>query len=149
MVLSLSKDFYMCLGSKSEINDYMPEERTMIPVTLEHAILGIMIDNNLIYSHLKQLYKKVANKLNALTRIILYLDEKHINLLCNSFFKGQLSYYPLMWTFSFRRSNNLTNKLQERALRVVYIGYNFNFNKLLKMVDENTIRIKNILILCI
>ena len=58
----------MCLGSKSEINDFIHEDRTKIPLTLEHEVLGITIDANL-----KQLCKKVANKLNALTRIIPFL----------------------------------------------------------------------------
>ena len=87
----------MCLGSKYEIDDCIFEERTKIPLTLEHEVLGIMIDTNLnFYSHLKQLCKKDANKFNALTRIIPYLDKKQINLLYNSFFKGPLSYCPLI-----------------------------------------------------
>ena len=60
-----------------------------MPLTLEHKVLGITIDTNLnLYSHLKELCKKVASKLNTLTRIIPYLDKKQINLLCNSFVKG-------------------------------------------------------------
>ena len=78
----------MCLGSKSEINDFILEDRTKIPQTLEHEVLGITIYASLIFSHLKQLRKKVANKLNASTRIIPYLDKKQINLLYNYFFKG-------------------------------------------------------------
>ena len=102
----------MCLGSKSEINNFILEDRTKIPLTLEHEFLGITIDTNLnFYNRLKELCKKVANKLNALTRIIPFLDKKQINLFYNSFFKGQLSYCSLIWTFCSRRSNNLINKL--------------------------------------
>ena len=80
---------------------------------MEHEVLGTTIDTNLnFYSHLKQLCKTVANKLNALTRIISYLDKKQKTLLYNSFFKGHLSYCPLIWTFCPRRSNNLINKLR-------------------------------------
>ena len=76
MVLNLSKCFYMFLGLKSEINNFILEDRTKIPLTLEHEALRITICTNLnFYSHLKQLCKKVANKLNALTRITLYLDK--------------------------------------------------------------------------
>ena len=73
-----------------------------------------------------------------------YLDKKQKNLLYNSFFKGQLSYCPLIWTFSSRRSNNLINKLQKRALRMVYHDYHSSFNELLEMANDNTIHIKNI-----
>ena len=44
----------MYLGYKSEINDFILEDRTKIPLTLEHEVLGITIDTNLnFYSHLK------------------------------------------------------------------------------------------------
>ena len=148
MFLNPSKCFYIYLASKYEINDFILEDRTKVPLTLEHGVRGITIDTNLnFYSHLKQLCKIVANKLNALTRIICYLDKKQINLLYNSFSKGQLSYCPLTWTFCSRRSNNLINKLQERALRVVYNDYDSSFNELLGKANENAIHINNIYIL--
>ena len=33
----------MCLGSKSEINDFILEDRAKIPLTLEHEVLEITI----------------------------------------------------------------------------------------------------------
>ena len=74
MVLNPNKCFYICLGSKSEINDFILEDRTKIPLTLEHEVLGITIKTNL--KQLKKLCKKIANKLKALTRIMLYLHKK-------------------------------------------------------------------------
>ena len=135
----------MSLGSKSEINDFLFGDKIKIPLTLEHEILRTMIDTNLnLYNHLKQLCNEVANNLNILTRIIPYLDKKQIKLLYNSFFKERLSYCPEIWTFCFRRSNNLIHKLQERALRVVYNNYDSSFNNLFEMEKENIIHIKNI-----
>ena len=82
MILNPSKPFYLCLGSKSKINDFTLEDRTKIPLTLEHEILGITININPNFDcHLKQLCQKAANKLNALIRIFPYLDKKQINLL--------------------------------------------------------------------
>ena len=73
IVLNQSKCFYMCLDS----NGFILEDRTKIPLTLEYKFLGITIDTNLkLYSHLKQLCKEVANKINALTRIIPYINKK-------------------------------------------------------------------------
>ena len=56
----------MYLAAKFEISDFILEDRTKIPETLlEHEALGITIDTDLhFYSHLKQLCKKVANKLD-------------------------------------------------------------------------------------
>ena len=58
----------MSLGSNSDNSDLILEDSTKIPSSEEYIPLGITIDNKLtFYSHLKQLCKKVANKLNALT----------------------------------------------------------------------------------
>ena len=96
-------------------------------------MLGVTIDNRLtFYNHLKSPSKKIGNRLNALTRIAPYLNHNQIRLTCNSFFKGQLSYCPLNWTFCSRRSNHLFNKLQERALRIAYNDFNSSFSELLE-----------------
>ena len=66
----------------------MFQDRAKIPLTMEHEVLGITIYSNLnFYCELKQLCKKVANKLNALTKIIPYLDKKQLELLYNFFSK--------------------------------------------------------------
>ena len=98
--------------------------------------MGVTIDNSLtFYKHLKNLYKKIANKLNTLTRIAPYLNHNQIRPIYNSFFKGQLSYCPLILTF---------NKLQERALRIAYNDFNSGFSELLEMANESTIHIRNL-----
>ena len=52
MVLNPIKYFYMCVGSKSDINDFIHEDRTKIPLTLEPEFLVITIDTSLnFYSH--------------------------------------------------------------------------------------------------
>ena len=52
----------------------------------EHLVPGITIDFYLtFYSHLKQLCKKVANKLNALTRIAPYLRHHQTRLIYSLF----------------------------------------------------------------
>ena len=53
------------------------------------ASSGITIGSRLtFYSHLKQLCKKIANKLNALTKIAPYLSYKQRRLICSSFSLG-------------------------------------------------------------
>ena len=124
----------MSLGSKSEINNFILEGRTNILLTLEHEVLGIMMDTNLrFYSHLKQLCKKVAKNL-------MHWPELSPILI-------KTSYCPLIWTLRSRRSHNLINKLQEGSLRVVYNDYDSSFNELLEKANENAIQLKNIRIL--
>ena len=51
-------------------NEFVLEDDAIAPSAEEHVVLQITIDSSLaFYSHLKQLCKKDANKLNALTRI--------------------------------------------------------------------------------
>ena len=117
MVLNPSKCCYMSFGSNPDKSDLILEDNTKIPSAEEYVILGVTIDDRpTFYNHLKNLCKKIASKLDALTRIAPYLNHNQIRLIYNSFYKGQLSYCPLIWTFCFRGSNHLINKLQERAL---------------------------------
>ena len=81
---------------------------------------------------------------NALTRVAPYLDYNQTKLIYNSFFKGQLSYCPLIWLFCSRRSNHLINQLQERALRIIHKDYNSSFSELLEMTNETTLHIRNL-----
>ena len=145
MVLNPCKCCFMSQGSNSDNSDLIFEDSTKIPSSEEHIALGITIDNKLtFYSHLKQLCKKVANKLNALTRVAPYLNYNQTKLIYNSFFKGQLSYCPLIWTFCSRRSNHLINQLQKRALRIIHEDYNSSFSELFEMTNETTMHIRNL-----
>ena len=62
-----------------------------------------------------------------------------MRLIYNSIFKGQLSYFPLIWKFFCRRSNHLIKKLQEQALRIAsYNDFNSSFSELLENANEST-----------
>ena len=131
MVLNPGKYCYLSFGSN-------PDKNSLI---LDLIVLGVLIDNKLtLYNHLKNLWKKIAQKLNALTRIATHLNL--IRLIHNSFFKGQLSYCPLIWTFCSSRSNHLINKFQERALRRAYNDFNSCFSELREMENESITYIK-------
>ena len=121
MVLNPGRYCYMSFGSNPNKSDLILKDSTKIPSAEEYVVLGVTIDNRLtFYNHLKNLCKKIANKLNALTRIAPYLNHNQIRLIYNSLYKGHLSYCRFIWTFCSRRSNHLINKLQERALRIAY-----------------------------
>ena len=101
MVLHPGKYYYMTFGLNTNKNDFFFfsffffEDSTIAASAEEHVVLGLTINFRLtFYSNLKQLYKKVANKLSALTRIAPYLRYNQMRLNYNSFFTGQLSYCP-------------------------------------------------------
>ena len=124
MVLNPGKCYYMTLGLNTTKKEFVLADGTIALSAEKHVVLGITIDSRLTFcSHLKQLCKKVANTLNALTRTAPYLSYNQRRPIYSSFFTGQLSHYPLMWTFCSIKSNHLISKLQERALRVTYNDY--------------------------
>ena len=68
MVLNLGKCCYMSFGSNPDKSNLVREDSTKIPSAEEYVSFGVTIDNRLtFYNHLKNLCKKIANKLNALT----------------------------------------------------------------------------------
>ena len=67
MVLHPGKCCYMTFGCNPDNGDLILEDSTKIPSAEEYVILGVTIDNRLtFYNRLKNVFKKKANKLNAL-----------------------------------------------------------------------------------
>ena len=50
--------------------------------------------------------------------------------------KSQFSYCSLVWMFCSRTSNNMINKVYERALRVLLNGYESDFETLLQINND-------------
>ena len=82
MVLNPGKCCYMSFGSNPDKSDLILEDSTKIPSAEEYTILGVTIDNRLTFNnHLKNLCKKIADKLKALRRIVTYLNHNQIRLI--------------------------------------------------------------------
>ena len=60
-------------------------------------------------------------------------NETEKKLLYISFIEAQFKYCPITWMFFSRSCNNKINKLQERALRLVYDDYESPFDVLIKI----------------
>ena len=58
--------------------------------------------------------------------------------------KSQFNYCPLVWMFCSRKSNNLINKVQERALRLITNDYQSSFNILLDKFNEFSVHQRNL-----
>ena len=72
------------------------------------------------------------------------LDLSQKNTLFKSFIKGQFNYCPLLWMFCSHSSNNLINKIHERALRLTSEINDIPFNELHSINNEASIHNKNI-----
>ena len=111
----------------------------------KEKILGVTIDNRLNFSsHIRELCQKASQKLSAFSRISNQLNDSEKNLLFNAVLKSQFNYCPLVWMFCSRRSNNMINKVHERALMVL-LGDNLSdFESLLQNNKDICSHHKNI-----
>ena len=64
-----------------------------------------------------------------------------------AFISSQFGYCPLVWFFCSRKINNRINRIQERALRIVYKDYVSTFAQLLEKDSSVSIHIRNLQIL--
>ena len=93
-------------------------------------LLGITIDNKLNFNeHKTKICKKANQKLHALARIAKYLNTDKLKIIMKSFIESQFNYCPLVC----RMLNNKINKLQERALKIVYKNRNLTYQELLNL----------------
>ena len=81
MVLNTGEFCYRSFGYNPDKSDLILKDSTKIPSAEKYLVLGVTIDNRMtFYNHFKSLCKKIANKLNALTRIAPYLHYNQIKL---------------------------------------------------------------------
>ena len=106
----------------------------------EEEPLGVKIDSKLSFeNHVSSLCKKASQKLHALTRVVNFMDLAKHKSLMKAFITSQYNYCPLIWMFHSRQLNNRINKIQERALRLVYRDSKLTFDDLLKLDNSVTI----------
>ena len=117
----------------------------------EHVkLLGITLDNKLKFNkHVSNLCKKASPKLHALCRISQYMNTGQKRIIMKAFIHSQFGYCPLVWIFHSRELNRRINRIQERALRVVYSDGVSSFKSLLERDESFTVHERNIQTLAI
>ena len=88
--------------------------------------------------------RKPNIKLSALSWLARYLSMENKKLLCMPFTEAQFKYCPINWMFCSQWCKNKSNKLQERALRLVYHDYKSSFDVLLNKNKSFSIHHQNI-----
>ena len=154
VVMKLEQDTGMCLdwlkdnqmsANPSKFHAFLPcnpadSDITSVRVADENLeiedsvpLLGIDFDSKLdFHLHMREIIKKAAFKLYAFRRISSYLNFKTKLLVFNSFILSQLQYCPLVWYNCKKSDLNKLDRIQERALRIVYKDYNSDYASLLK-----------------
>ena len=111
-------------------------------------LLGITIDSKLSFDeHVSLLCKKATQKLHALARVARYMKLPQRRMIMKAFVNSQFGYCPLVWMSHSRQLNNRINKIQERALRIVYEDSASTFEDLLNKDGSVTIHDRNIQLL--
>ena len=87
-------------------------------------VLGVTLDNKLNLSHhVSVLCTKAARQLNALSRVSRFLNTTSRMIIYNSFINSNFNYCPLVWHFCRKKDGDRIEKIQERALRIIYRNY--------------------------
>ena len=133
------------MGKNSYDNDTLSLNEFNLKNSDHEIILGITIDRKLTFNkYIKNLCKKAGQKLSTLLRISPYLDENKKKLLL---LYDQITitlYCPLVCMFCSRKSINLINKVEERALRLITNDYQSIFNFLLNKFIEFSVHQRNL-----
>ena len=133
MVLNAEMCDFMCLG-KDARNEIFILKGLVTKNSKEQKILGVTIDNKLTFkSHIKNLCEKTSQKIRVLLRFSNNLNDSQKSLILNSIVKSQFSYCPLVWIFCSRTCNNMINKVNERALRVLLNDHESDFETLMQI----------------
>ena len=108
-------------------------------------LIGIKIDSNLTFhDHIISLCSKANKKLRALSRVSNYMDINKRRILMKSYIFLQFNCYPLVWMCHSRSLSNKINRIQERALQIVYRDYKSSFKDLLQKDKSITIHQRNL-----
>ena len=70
-----------------------------------------------LLNNINALYRKVSQKLHALSRISQYLSQHKKRILFKTFIMSQFNFCPLIWMWHSRGSNMKINNIHKRALR--------------------------------
>ena len=116
--------------SSININSNIELDHWCIQNSGTQKLLGITIDRKLTFNeHVSNLCKKASIKLSALARMFPYVKVDQRKTLMKAFFMSQFGYCPLVWMIHSRSLNSRINALHERALRLVYNDFVYNFCK--------------------
>ena len=116
MVLNQGKCHFMSLGKNTENQTFVYKNKIK-KTNEEQKVFGIIIDN---------FSKKTSQKIWTLASLSRYLYDTQKGSIFRSVIRSQLRYCPTVWI-----TNNMIDKLHERALRIVLNNQTINFETLL------------------
>ena len=146
--LTANADKFHLITSGPNLSLSVKVDKYTIANSTSQKLLGITIDNKLTFDeHISRLCNKASQKLHALARIVTYMNLSKRRIIMKAFISSQFGYCPLVWMFCSRRLNHRINKIQERALRIVYRDQSSTFEDLLTRDGSVSHHVRNLQLL--
>lgn len=153
-LLKVNCDKYQAIvlgNPKGERNTDLDISGEKVEQSQSIKILGVTLDENLNFKdHLRSVCKKVAGMIGVLRRLKNLIPVNAKLLLYKSAIMPHLTYCHLVWHFCTASDNRRLERLQERALRLMYNTIAESYDALLKRAKLTTLqnrRLQDILIL--
>ena len=127
----------------------LSDDRSLMAKT-EVTVLGVTIDDELCFSqHTNVFCKKAARQLNALVRISKHLNINSHRTMYNSFIMNVFNYCRLVRHFCCQINNQKLEKIQQRALRIVFADYNSSYMERLKKAGTTILFIRRLCLIAL
>ena len=123
----------MIVSKTSHSNVKIELKGTEIKLVDTMKTLGVNVDKHLDFKlHVSEICVKASKQLNVLRRLSKYLNESCLLTIYKSFITSSFNYCPVVWIFCGKKSSAKLEKLNERALRIVYKDSISSYTDLLK-----------------
>jgi hypothetical protein len=104
-------------------------------------LLGVLIDNQLNFdTHVSEICKKTSKQLNALKRLSFCMNISSKMAIFRSYIISCMSFCSVVWHFCGKMNTMKIEKIQERALRTVYLDYYSSYENLLIKAKISTLK---------
>ena len=138
----LSRNGGVCTPISVENNDLCP--------TNEIKVLGVTLDDRLNFkSHVDDICNRASRQINSFKRFSKYLKIDRRLSVYKSFIQSNFSYCPVAWLFCGRKNSNKLEKLQERALRIVFNDFSSSYEFLCERANTLPLSFYRLRFLCI
>ena len=108
-------------------------------------LLGVELNYKLNFdTQITKMCKKAAKQLNVLQRLSNFLNEKSRFLIFRSFIQSNFNYCPLVWHFCSKTNTEKLEKLQYRALRIVFSDFTSSYASLLEKAELSTLHLNRL-----
>ena len=116
-----------------------------ISLSKQAKLLGLTFDEKLTFDvHVNNICKKASRQISAISRIARFLNTDCLHKMYNAFIRSNFLYCANVWHFGIYSNFLKIEKVNKRALRVVFKDYTSSYPELLAKAKRNCIYVQNI-----